>query len=68
MKKNLFNIGCILALLATVALGTTSCSKDDDSNPTLDLSHAGEGFVLNVPANAANNTYDLAAAENVELT
>ena len=68
MKKNLFNIGCIFALLASVALGTTSCSKDDDSNPTLDLSHAGEGFVLNVPANAANNTYDLAAAENVELT
>ena len=68
MKKHLFNIGCILALLATVALCTTSCSKDDDSNPTLDLSHAGEGFVLNVPANAANNTYDLAAAENVELT
>lgn len=45
----------------------TSCSKDMDSNPTLDLSHTAEGFVLNTPA-YANNTYDLANSESVELT
>lgn len=45
-----------------------SCEKDDGSNPTLNLGHASDGFVLNVPANAANNTYDLASGEGVMLT
>lgn len=45
-----------------------SCSEDTDSNPTLDLSHVDEGFVLNTPANAENNTYDLANADGLELT
>lgn len=46
----------------------TSCDDDHDSNPTLDLSHVGEGFVLNVPADAANNTYDLYNSESIRLT
>lgn len=44
-----------------------SCDKDDDSNPTLDLSHVAEGFVLNTPA-YAGNTYDLAKSDGVQLT
>lgn len=56
-------------LLPVVALAmVTSCDTDNDSNPTLDVSHAADGFVLNVPANAQNNTYDLTAAEKVWLT
>ncbi len=46
----------------------TSCSDDNDSNPTLDLSHAADGFVLNTPAYAENNTYDLASASSLTLT
>lgn len=68
MKKKIFNIGWMFSLLAVAALTLTSCEKDDDSNPTLDLSHAKDGFVLNVPANAVNNTYDLVSASSVELT
>ena len=37
----------------------TSCDEDRDSNPKLDLSHVADGFVLNTPALAENNTYDL---------
>lgn len=44
-----------------------SCDKDDDSNPTLDLSHVAEGFVLNTPT-YAGNTFDLANSDGVELT
>lgn len=43
----------------------TSCENDDDSNPTL---HVPESFVLNTPAYAQNNIYDLANAESVNLT
>lgn len=46
----------------------TSCDEDRDSNPTLDLSHLAEGFVLNTPALAENNTYDLNSAKNLVLT
>ena len=46
----------------------TSCDEDRDSNPTLDLSHLAEGFVLNTPALAENNTYDLKSAKNLVLT
>lgn len=46
----------------------TSCDEDRDSNPTLDLSHLSEGFVLNTPALAENNTYDLNSAKNLVLT
>ena len=68
MKKRICNISWLLALLAVVTLGFTACDTDTDSNPTLDLSHVGEGFTLNTPANAQNNTYDLANAKSVELT
>ena len=46
----------------------TSCDEDRDSNPTLDLSHLEEGFVLNTPALAENNTYDPFYAKNLVLT
>lgn len=46
----------------------TSCSDDNDSNPTLDLSHVADGFVLNQPAYADNNTYDLISANSVTLS
>lgn len=46
----------------------TSCDEDRDSNPTLDLSHLAEGFVLNTPALAENNTYDLKSAKTLVLT
>ena len=46
----------------------TSCDEDRDSNPTLDLSHLAEGFVVNTPALAENNTYDLYNAKNLVLT
>lgn len=46
----------------------TSCSEDDDDNPTLDLSHVNEEFKLNTLADAANNTYDLVSANTLTLT
>lgn len=46
----------------------TSCDEDRDDNPTTDFSHVGEPFVLNTPANAENNTYDLASAQSLQLT
>ena len=46
----------------------TSCDEDRDDNPTTDFSHVGEQFVLNTPANAENNTYDLASAQSLQLT
>ena len=46
----------------------TSCDEDRDSNPTLDLSHLADRFVLNTPALAENNTYDLSSAKNLVLT
>lgn len=52
-----------LALAITPLM--TSCDNDDDSNPTL---HVPESFVLNTPAYAQNNIYDLSTAESVNLT
>lgn len=46
----------------------TSCSDDNDSNPTLDLSHVADGFVLNTPAYAENYTYDVAKAKYLTLS
>lgn len=59
-----------LMLLPVMALPLmlASCDEDRDSNPTLDLSHVGEEFHLNTPADAANNTYDLASASALTLT
>lgn len=68
MKKKLFNIGWMFSMLVMAAVTFSACEKDDDSNPTLDLSHAKDGFALNVPANAANNVYDLVNATSLELT
>ena len=58
----------MMPVLLALPMLFASCDKDDDSNPTLDLSHVSEGFVLNTPAYAENNTYDLARCESVNLT
>ena len=57
----------LLPLLA-LPLALVSCEEDRDSNPTLNVSQASKGFVLNMPATATNNTYDLVNAENLHLT
>lgn len=44
-----------------------SCADDNDSNPTLDLSHVSDGFVLNQPS-YSGETYDLVNADNLTLT
>ena len=54
--------------LMVLPLIFASCDTDDGSNPKLDLSHVSEGFVLNTPAYAENNTYDLVNSECVWLT
>lgn len=64
--KHIFKTMLLPALVLPLML--VSCDDDRDSNPTLDVSHASDGFVLNVPSNAANNTYDLASATSLELT
>ncbi len=68
MNKKLYNIIWLLALSVAACFAFTACDEDNDDNPTIDLSHVDEGFVLNVPANAANNTYDLVNATSLELT
>ena len=57
MNKKLFNIGRLFSILAVVAFMLTACEKDDKSNPTFKAT--SPSFKLNVPANAANNIYDL---------
>ena len=64
--KKIFKFMLLPALVLPLLL--TSCDEDRDSNPTLDLSHLAEGFVLNTPALAENNTYDLNSAKNLVLT
>lgn len=64
--KNIFKLALLPAL--ALPLMFTSCDEDRDSNPTLDLSYVADGFTLNVPAYAANNTYDLNNSESVTLT
>ena len=54
--------------LMVLPLIFASCDTDDGSNPTLDLSHVSEGFVLNTPAYAESNTYDLSQSEGIWLT
>lgn len=54
--------------LMVLPLIFASCDTDDGSNPKLDLSHVSEGFVLNTPAYAENNTYDLVNSEGIWLT
>ena len=62
MKKILS--GMLLAVLCMMLV--TSCEKDMDSNPTFHENTTG--FVLNMPANAANNVLDLLAADKVIFT
>lgn len=66
MNKILLNMGRLFSVVALAALSLTACEKDTDSNPTFVPNTSG--FQLNVPANASNNTYDLASAEGVTLT
>ena len=60
IKSLLAPVG-LLAVLPFMA----SCETDTDSNPTLQQPTT---FVLNTPAYAENNVYDLANAETVNLT
>ena len=64
--KKIFKFMLLPALVLPLLF--TSCDDDRDSNPTLDLSHLSEGFVLNTPALAENNTYDLKSAKSLKLT
>lgn len=52
-----------LALIALPLM--TACETDNDSNPTL---QNPTSLVLNVPAYASQNTYDLSKSETVNLT
>lgn len=62
MKKIL--LGMLLPVLTLVLV--TSCEKDMDSNPTFHENTTG--FVLNMPANAANNVLDLLATDQLTFT
>lgn len=64
--KNLYKFMLLPAMVLPLIF--TSCDEDRDDNPTVDFSHVGENFVLNTPANAENNTYDLASATSLQLT
>ena len=64
--KKIFKFMLLPALVLPLLF--TSCDEDRDSNPTLDLSHVADGFVLNTPAVAKNNTYDLISATSLRLT
>ena len=64
--KKIFKFMLLPALVLPLLF--TSCDEDRDSNPTLDLSHVAEGFVLNTPALAENNTYDLSNAKTLNMT
>lgn len=59
--KNIF----IYSLLALVLPFFAACSEDNDDNPTFKNPTT---FVLNTPALAANNVYDLQNASSIELT
>ncbi len=61
MKKIFYS----LLVASAVLMFGTSCSEDRDSNPTF---HEAPTFVLNTPAYAANNVYDLKNSEYVTLT
>ena len=63
--KHIFK--AMLMPVLALPLMLASCETDNNSNPTLDLSQA-TSFVLNVPGNAANNTYDLLNGERLNLT
>ena len=60
MKK----INILTSILVATAL-LTACEDDRDSNPTI---QEPTTFVLNTPANATYNVYDLNQSKNIELT
>lgn len=60
MKK----LNILTSMLVGVAL-LTACADDRDSNPTI---QEPTTFVLNTPANAVSNVYDLNKSKNLELT
>lgn len=60
MKKIFYSL-----LMVSMALFFAACDEDRDSNPTL---QDAPTFVLNTPAYAANNVYDLKNSEYVILT
>lgn len=59
--KNIFNI--LFAVLFALPV-FTACNTDNGSNPVL---NEPDTFVLNTPAYAANNVYDLKNASTLEL-
>lgn len=63
--KNIIKSLLVPAVALAVLSLMTSCETDTDSNPT--LQHP-TSFVLNTPAYAENNVYDLAYSDSVKLT
>lgn len=60
--KKIFNILLLTAFALPIF---TACETDDESNPTL---KEPTSFMLNVPAYATNNVYDMKTTETIELT
>ena len=63
--KNIIKSLLVPAVALAVLPFMTSCETDTDSNPT--LQHP-TSFVLNTPAYAESNVYDLANSESLNLT
>lgn len=66
MNISIFKRSRMSLFVAVTAVLLASCDKDIDSNPTFEPNNGS--FTLNTPANAANNTYDLASASGLNLT
>ena len=64
MEQILKKINILTSILVATAL-LTACEDDRDSNPTI---QEPTTFVLNTPANATYNVYDLNQSKNIELT
>ena len=64
MKARYFNIGVLMALVATLF---TACDSDRDDNPTLGPNHNASTFVVNEPA-LADQYIQLSPENTVNLT